>query len=195
MMIYKKYKLIYTGTEKCAQTSLYHHFGNTWSSAGVLGPPIQDNAKKFSKLRPKYPDYKLITFVRNPYDRILSCFYYYLQHASKGKPSLRENYSFKNWVDDTIHGTQTPFGTWVNPISDKIDIEPDFLGRYENINADVKKIHDMAGIEFKGLAWKNRSSTRKKRGKNSHREMYDDKMREFVKNYYKEDLERFGYTF
>ena len=189
--LYKKHKMIYNGMEKCAQTALYFHFGSSWDGPGVLGEGVACNKDKASQVKAKYPDYKFIVFVRNPWDRILSCYYYYIQHAKQVN-----DYSFENWVDDSRAGRPNPLGSWLNSMVSIADEMPDFVGRYERINTDVRKLMKLANVPYQKLLWKNRSSRRKKRGKRSYREFYTkDYMIEYVANYYAKDIEFFDYDF
>ena len=64
----------------------------------------------------------------------------------------------------------------------------DFVGRFENLEADFKTICDKVGITA-SLPHINKSDRR------GYRDYYDPETRDITARLYAEDIERFGYTF
>jgi chondroitin 4-sulfotransferase 11 len=83
----------------------------------------------------KYNDYFKFTFVRNPFDRFVSLYFYNKsEHYKEMFPDklttkVAEKYNFKEWLDNFRykHIQQVDFGL------DKVD----FVGKYENLQKDL----------------------------------------------------------
>ena len=66
----------------------------------------------------------------------------------------------------------------------------DFVGRFENLQADFAAVCDRIGLHRTGLPHENRSDGRK-----AYRDYYSEETRDIVARYFKRDIERFGYEF
>ena len=157
-----------------------------------------------------YPDYVKCAFVRNPWDRILSC---YLNKIKKDENFENENFvngvmrKFKKY---NVFYAGMPFNeflTAVENIPDEIadghfasqyrrlvmdgKIVINYLGRFENYKQEATRFLRMVGInneiKFRRI---NRSRNRK-----LYQEYYDDETRKIVEKRYGEDIEYFGYKF
>ncbi len=67
---------------------------------------------------------------------------------------------------------------------------PDFIGRFENLEEDWKKICKKIGIDYVPLSKNNISKKRK-----NYRDYYSEKTKKIVEEMYKEDIKQFGYRF
>ena len=65
----------------------------------------------------------------------------------------------------------------------------DFVGRFESLHEDFKKICGLAGIENVSLPKVNSSS------RSSYRDYYDDRSIQIVRELYQQDINLFGYKF
>lgn len=149
----------------------------------------------------KTEQYFKFTFVRNPWDRLVSAYTYMKYGSSSTVPDD------KNWFKKNISQFDN-FGSfvkgWIN-ISNiyKHDmfipqfeflcneegiIKMDFVGRFENLTEDYEFIRDILQLERK-LPVTN-SSNRK-----HYSEYYDDESIEIVKNVYWKDIALFNYTY
>lgn len=176
------------GTERLA-----HLAAAEYVDCGYIGQAEFDRLYKF-------------TFVRNPWARILSEYRYrnYFHHRSFREFVLRRMPS-PGWDDDYRH---------VMPQYDMLHKDGrllvDFVGRFENLQADFDRVCGQLGIEDSRLPHRNKSAKvsrdlkRKVRnwlflngenGKHRLAEYYDDETREAVAEYYRKDIETFGYTF
>jgi len=143
------------------------------------------------KMRPEVKDYYWFTFVRNPWDRMVSAYCYL-------KPMHDKKYgSFEGWIGH-IEKTQRlkgfPEGShYLSQVSYLDDDRPmDFVGRFENIKSDWNKICrnlGMGSIELKN------TNISRLRNKMDYKEFYDNTTKEIISSMYREDIDRFEYEF
>lgn len=150
--------------------------------------------------RKEYESFFKFTFVRNPWDRLLSA-YMYLKQGGRNEMDYKwsvEHLSayddfdtfVKEWVsEDNIHS-----GLHFRPQNEFVcsrqgAVEVDFVGYYERINEDYDIIRNKIG-RGEELAVKNKTSR-----KRDFRQYYSDKACEIVEKVYDEDIQLFGYTF
>jgi hypothetical protein len=147
----------------------------------------------------------VFSFVRNPYDRLVSC---YLNRVSEN-PDSKEN-DFNGLMEKyggRINSTMT-FDEFVEEISEIDDSRADhhfrsqhtflfdksgnrladFIGKVENMKEDVKKISKITGIEIP-LSYKNK--TIKKIPYSNY--YIKEKTRKRIEKRYKEDFKMFDY--
>ena len=66
-----------------------------------------------------------------------------------------------------------------------IDVDPDFVGKIEQMKKDIEKLCELKNITLPShIPHKNRSHEKPK---------YTKEMRDVIVDFYKEDFERFGY--
>jgi len=133
-------------------------------------------------------------FVRNPWDKVVSHYHYRYRRNEQG--IKEDNIDFKQWVKLTykeknpkyynIPKMFAPQMDWITDGNGKIII--DFIGRFENLNQDFKKICKTIGkkMELPHL----RKSSHK-----PYQQYYDNKNRELIEIIFKKDIEKFGYKF
>ena len=130
-------------------------------------------------------------FVRNPWDRIVSQ-YFYRRHTEQGV----ENLSFEDWVRH-VYAEQYPVyrsrevlflpqSDWVTDECGELLV--DFVGRFERFEENFQYVCNQIGIEA-SLPHKNKSS------RDPYPTYYTDETANIVARYFKKDIERFGYSF
>ena len=142
------------------------------------------------------------SFVRNPYDRLLSCWKNKIdkntiaQNASSFCQVLsKERVSFKSFVQIItsvkiyytkliVTGHLIP--TFLSPCKEK---KLDFIGKYENLQEDFDVICDKIGIPKQQLPHIN--ATKHKH----YTEYYDEETKQIVADRYAKDIEYFNYKF
>jgi hypothetical protein len=126
----------------------------------------------------KSKKYLKFTIVRNPYDRILS-FYFW----AKGKNTTFQRNEFKKFIeksDDYQYKYIMYKGTH------------DFqIIHYENMMEEIKKMEIFKHISFENYPLLNASENSKKR----FQDRYDKELQDLVYNKWKKDFELFGYTY
>ena len=153
-------------------------------------------------------------FVRNPWDRLVSCYANKVMAAKAtefGEPPFRNLPSEKG--SRLYKGM--PFAEFVETVYEIPDEESnmhfvsqyrvvcgpgedrqvmaDFVGRFEDLAADFAVVAEkIGGSKRLELPHKMRSANRESR---PYTEFYDDRLRELVRERYRDDVEIFGYSF
>jgi hypothetical protein len=132
----------------------------------------------------------VFTFVRNPYDRLLSA-HKYLTGGSgnegdkKFGKTLSSDFKYfaKNQLNNNLFWVHfIPMIHWLND-------DVDFIGKTENYENDFNTVCDKIGIPRQELPHKNKSKHK------HYTEYYDDKTKQIVAEKYAKDIEYFGYEF
>lgn len=138
----------------------------------------------------KYAGYFKFAFVRNPWDRILSC--YQNKVAAKTYPIFEECYNkdfdyFVRFIDRKDLSTADRHikpQTLLIPVDDL-----DFIGRLETFSTDLPYVLGIIGAKDLNYKHKNRSDHL------HYSHYYTDETREIIARKYKDDIEIFGYHF
>lgn len=140
-------------------------------------PNVWDNMYKFS-------------FVRNPWDRAVSLYKY---RMLRGK--IDQKTSFKQWAEEMFSDpsliskrkrVNVPQTHWL--VDEEGEIIVDFIGRFENFDADFNRLCKIINVK----------ATLPHLNKTQHKHYsyyYDDKTRNIIENYFKEDIDTFNYKF
>ena len=148
-----------------------------------------------SELKTYIPDdvfreYFKFAIVRNPWDRAVS---YYIKHVSVDE-AFENKDSFERWLlSYEFLNKITPLVEVLIPqklyiTDEKGDLLVDFVGRFENLEEDWKKICRKAGIRA-ALPRINTSSHK------HYSFYYNRKTRRVIEDSFRDDIEMFGYTF
>jgi Sulfotransferase family len=159
-------------------------------------------------LQSPYDDYFKFAFVRNPWDRIVSCYSQKLGPNGPGlklpaenEVRLRPGMSFAEFVE-AVHEIpdaeanphfQSQYTVICGPGEDRT-ILADFVGRFENLKEDFDIVANrISGSQPLELPHVLRSKSRQSR---PYAEFYeDDRLRDLVHERYQEDIEIFGYSY
>ncbi|MEM1326638.1 MAG: sulfotransferase family protein [Bacteroidota bacterium] len=198
-------QLIYIHIPKNAGTSIAEKLGFEQSSHATISQ-IQ------AQLSPEqFERYFKFSFVRNPFDRFLSLYNYarlkesryhsainpekalwgkhldydLLEHATLNQCAhyllegrLRHDEGWNHWL---------PQVNWLKDGNGNIPL--DFIGRVETIPEDFKQLATQLNIDGE-LPYLNKSKRII-----DYKDCYDKETQKIVSDYYKEDLETFGYQF
>jgi len=157
--------------------------------------------------REEFSGFFKFSFVRNPWDRILSEYRYrnYLHHRS-----------FRDFVLNKI--PEPGWGDMYRHVMPQYDmlydrqgnLLVDFVGRFESLQQDFDRVCRHLEITGSQLPHRNKSDKKSRglkrkirnfvfrNGENQCRDLadfYDDDTRAAVARYYRKDIEMFGYTF
>ncbi len=140
-------------------------------------------------------------FVRNPWDRQVSCFH----HMQREQPQILEQNSLGNFRDFTrwliedaadYRGKKQVLIAAIRrvQIEHLVDFDDqlivDQVGRFEQLHSDFARICTRLGQTRLALPHRRRSAHKK-----DFRSYYDDRTTELVARHFRRDIETFGYRF
>ncbi len=141
-----------------------------------------------------YKDYFKFAFIRNPYDRLVSCWMNKVVQNNYFKFSYKELIEmrkFENFIDFVASQDIDNCDPHIRLQSKLIDLNSiDYIGKFENFENDLSHIMGLLSINNQPI--KRMNSTNKKK---DFREYYDEKMKTKVSEIYKKDLNIFSYDF
>ena len=189
------------------------------NSLPELGPPRLAHLTAEEYVRYKYmtqeqfDNYFKFAFVRNPWDRMVS-YYKYLDESSdlEFKQYLMGRFLTEMWVD--TNWFVRPQSSFLYDDDDRLLV--DYVGRFENLQADFNKVCEWIGIGATELPYVNKSEKKPAKSISAlskvmkvvspaettstaapecYQDYYDDESRDLVAELYKRDIELFGYSF
>ena len=185
-MIIDKEKLIFIHIPKNAGTSIENLFGG--DNTGFHHDDINVIKEKFPE---KYNTYRKFTVIRNPYDRMVSWYFYYnipnlINHLSKFKD---HNFdinllNFTNWVKNpTVYNISfIDDPKYLKPQNEWIDETVEII-KFENLNEELNNFFN------KKINLPNNNKSKHKH----YLEYYNKDTLDFIYNKYKEDFEKYNY--
>ena len=146
-----------------------------------------------NRLQDNWDDYFKFAFVRNPWDRIVSLYHYFLQDPEKQRSALGKEIarlgSFREFCRQIDNLELDPH--FDPQISYLIDYEGqfllDYIGRFESIGRDIDFICKKIGLPAVKLPHFRKSDH------NSYRNCYDKESAEIIAAKYKSDIDAFNY--
>jgi len=200
-MISDKHKFIYTKIAKTGSTTIEKSLPQGRKKGHYH---LQDDIDVFTK------NYFKFTFVRNPWERCVSSYFYVKQNKPR-RGRRYKNSTFREFLvnENDFFNFRTPwdkqsptlhrlfkkkslgFEQQIDWISDERgDVLVDFVGKLEQISEDLPAIFERIGIPCKQKIPHLRKSKHK-----HYTEYYDDETREIVSEKYAKDIKEFGYEF
>ena len=204
MPINKEYGIIFVHIPKNAGTNMEAFFkmtkprllygvnnikedGITFSPQHLTPPLIKDRLGD-----EVYEKYFKFCFVRNPYERVISEFFWQRAHGiiTKLTEGLDKNVDFKTWFFsfynkiDSDH--KLPQHCYVYDADGNSMV--DFMGRVENIDKDFPEV--LKRINYTGTG---KLKSARKNSKSHDFSMIDSEIKEKIIDIYKKDFEYFGY--
>ena len=182
MAVSHKDKLVFIHIPKTGGTSI--------SSALNLNPPTQRRHLSYPSLKSKFKKdiskYFSFTFVRNPWDRVVSEFFWRKScvHLNTKKLSLEQFvYKIKDMKNPHL-ASQHSF-----IIDNQGKKLVDFIGRFEFLEKDFKTACNKANLSERKLPCKNKTKHR------HYTEYYNNNTRDIIAEKYAKDIEYFNYKF
>ena len=176
-MLSHEHKFIFIHINKTGGSSIEQFFCGQYENIPAKHVPV-------SYYRGKYPGYFRFSFVRNPWDKVVS--QYEFRKRTKDCYTFPEGMTF----DEFIH---KPIG---RPLQNQLDwitirgrIAVDFIGRYETLQRDFNAVCRHIGIEPGTLPHIHKSDRK------HYREYYTDETREIVHKIFSRDIEYFNYKY
>lgn len=194
-MISLKNKFIFIHITKCCGSSIEETLtddscifkSGTWPHNLKFSYPLNhctfDDIKESKVLYPNFDKFYSFTFVRNPFDRLVSE-YFYVKNRLKLSNDIK-----KELIYLASKNENGAMGNHCMHQHKFINNQINFIGHFENLQQDFNIVCEKIGIPRKELAHKNKSNHK------HYTEYYDDETREFVAEKYAKDIECFGYKF
>jgi hypothetical protein len=201
-MVNHKKKFIFVHIPKCGGSSIETFLGfNLWSKLIIeedredifigrdskTGKCLQHSTiseiyyKFYIRKKINISNYFSFSFVRNPYDKCISSYFYTNQYQKK---SFKE-FLLKYEHHDSYHNmNQCDFVTDKNG-----KIAVDFIGRFENLQEDFDHVCKKIGVKTGQIPHQNKSLH------NNYREYYNEETKAIVEKKFKKDLDLFEYKF
>jgi len=176
-MIIDKYKVIFIHIPKNAGTSIEEYFGN--ESVRIQPSKHADIYEIKTKFKNSYNNYRKFTIIRNPYDKMVSWYFYLKRNLGTNYNIIEFNEWIKNpskfWhVDDPISYLKPQF-KWIDSTVDII--------KFENLNEELNKFFN----QKINLPITNKSDHK------HFSKYYDQESSDIIYNRYKEDFKQFNY--
>jgi len=138
-------------------------------------------------------EYWKFTFVRNPWDRLVSLFFHIKMDPYPGDPKLSvfDRESIK-WISSSPRGKSQSSHLKLNGV-----IDVDYIGRFETLIKDWNYICDRLQMNFlfKIMIKTIHVNHGTKRPKINYRKFYNRETRRLAYRLYEEDIDRFQYNF
>ena len=160
-------------------------------------PKIDKHASVFvhlDQLGPEAQDYFKFSFVRNPWDRLVSAYHYIV--ARRNELELVSNHAdFEDFLHSFIEEPSRYLGIpYFRPqssflVDDKGDMPLDFLGRFETFEKDLSVV--LREIGSKRMLFKHRKKSKRR----DYREYYSPESSKAVGEIYIRDIQNFEYDF
>lgn len=182
-------------------TFIFIHINKTGgtSVANAIGLPMKSHLQVKEVLsiigNEKFKNAFVFSIVRNPWDKVVSQYKY---KVKTNQMNMGDNHiSFKEWVKCTYGNDKNPYyyntpkmfathSEWLKDNNGKIRV--DKILRFKSLNEDYKEVADILGIQNE-LPHLNATK------KEPYTKYYDSKTAEIVRNWFKEDIERFNFKF
>ena len=217
MIISHRHKFIFVHLHKCAGTSVtralipylgrndlvfgctpkYERISKQSRNSG--GPHKHSTAKEIREYvgDERWHEYLKFSFVRNPWDLVLSKYFWW--HKTPGDWSETSSATKKRIMEMPFseyaknYGKNQSFYKSMVSSANASEIDLDFVGRYETLDADFEKL--CQELHFPAISLLSLNTSSEMREKPSYVDYYDEESREVIAKVYAKEIENFGYQF
>lgn len=131
-------------------------------------------------------------FVRNPWDWRVSLYFYIRQTPKHDNYDIISNMSFSDFIKWDVLRKPKRQVDFVCDLNNHIIV--DYIGRYENLHEDFEIIKKKLSIKHSKSELP-QINVSKNREFKDYRKYYNDETRSLVGDYFRDDIEKFGYKF
>jgi len=196
MTLSEKHKYIFLHIPKTGGTPIYKHLVTHFNGAHK-----QVHLKASTACRRLgsniYKEYFKFTFIRNPFSRMVSWYFWILQEA-KIKKEINNPGTFDNFIKNHIQVySDQPLElqaysfreNQVDFITTSKGIKPNYIGRFENLENEWKRICEI--LKFKYI----KLDVYKKQDYGNYKDYYNDELIKIMNKRFKKDLDAFKYKY
>ncbi len=168
----------------------------------LITPKVEKHAKAI-KIKQKvgntlWDNYFTFSFIRNPWDLMVSSYKWWLQKAHMW-PHLAQDIKYIKNMDGFKTFLKSPYGTnminehqgtimdWLTDEKDTVIV--DYVGKFETLEKDFRKICKKLAINEPALPRINVTN------RYDYRNYYDYESRQWITERFSKTIEQFGYTF
>ena len=196
MIVSHKPKMAFIKPNKIAGTSIVNILATSLEFDNSLRAVDKGDHQTFRQLEQviSIKEYYVFSFVRNPWDRLVSMFRYLKEievpkRKKENKPYdvTLETMHFKEYIKSSDVFKPRSFYDFFKNKNNKIDLN--FIGKFENLDKDFEKVKKELNLNFKKIPHKNKSKHK------HYTEYYNDETKQIVAKKYAKDIEHFGYEF
>jgi hypothetical protein len=202
-IVSNKYRFVFIHIPKTGGTSLAEpaYRGGQGALIDLLGENdhVQAGHVRAIGLREmmagEWDRYFKFAFVRNPWDRMVSLYHYFLQDPEKQVSELgRQIAACRDFPEFcrrmAVLELDAHFDEQLGYLVDyEGNLLVDYIGRFEKLEIDFARICDRLGLPEIGLPHYRKSSHR------DYRHYYDEQARDIIAAHYRNDIATFGYVF
>ena len=192
-MISKKLNCIYIHIPKTAGMSIESILGEDVKRLHQQSIKIKHGTPKEWKYPKYWEDYYTFTFVRNPWDRVVSSYLFnlkmsYNNSTQHDREKIKEYglNGFNQYVLNDLRKTKSrhflPYTHWI------LGYEYDFIGKLENFKDDMKLVCKKLQINFI-------DTHINKTKRENYRRYYNEESKNIIADIYRDDIKRFNYSF
>jgi hypothetical protein len=194
-------RFVYVQVPKVACTSIKQALLPAFEVEWQEGDRTVHNSLRKSKARvskrtlsrPRLREAYRFSFVRNPFDRLVSAYFSKVRSSEKNllrQPGVYTGMPFGEFAEAVCASSDEESDWHVRPQWTFFDgVRMDFVGRMEQMRKDWARVAGVIGVP-PDLPHSNKSGTRE-----GYRAFYDDELAGRVAERYRTDLEMFGYSY
>jgi hypothetical protein len=193
MLASTKNKFIFFHLYKVAGTSvrgsLKNHTDLSYHKPHIM--PSEFINTNFNGLNGKkmFNEYKTIAFVRNPWDWQVSLYHYMLRDKGHFQYKIIKDMDFKQYLNWRVNEDLQHQYRWLSEdFTLEGNINVDFIGRFEHLSNDFNFIMNEVGLDV-SLPHLNKTPHK------NYKDYYDENTKNMIYEYFKQDIEYFGYNF
>ena len=139
-----------------------------------------------------WDDYFKFAVVRNPFDRLVSAYHFYLKWNHRSTEAVKqfsgfEEFVFSDYFKEDARNSARPCGLQSSHLELEGSCAVDFTCKFENLVDDMNHVARTVGLSIPSLQRHNVSS------RSDYKEYYNDRLIEYVASVYSADIEKFGY--
>lgn len=185
-MIDSKYKSIFIHINKTGGTSIEHAFGFPGLGRKIGKSLRHSTASRIRANESRWDSFFKFSFVRNPWDKMVS--FYHSSIKRMIKPISFTDWVFVNYKKRKNNIFFYNQYDWLCDEKDQLIVN--FIGRFEFIKEDFDLVCSLIDAKNIILPYKNRSDRDK-----DYRIYYNRRVKNLVLDWYRKDIEFFGYEF